>query len=96
MGMKVLSVKTRQDRFDEFFAKLVDYNGPQVRDLEKNPKRFLVAEYDHEDLNWMYTVNTLADAEEMINGRTSTNVTVVDLDTGEEFNVFFTARIEQK
>lgn len=72
------------------------HNRAEVKILETQPKRYLVSEYDSDDLNWAYTTETLAEAEELINAGTSRDVAVYDLDTGQEFRVFYSARIEQK
>jgi hypothetical protein len=70
---------TRQDRFNEFLKKVVAYRRSEIVALEKEPKRFLVVEYDErdsEDISWVYTVDSLNQAAEHINGGSSHEVTV--------------------
>lgn len=95
MSKHIAENKNRAERFAEFLEKLVEHNREEVRGLEKEPHRYLVAEYDSGDLNWMYTEDSLDEAEDAINAGSAKDVTVFDLDTGEEFSVSLVAHVNR-
>jgi hypothetical protein len=83
----------RKDRARQRLGKVVEHRRAELVDSVKEPKQFLVAEYDSGDLTWFYTANTLEDCERQINSNTSHDVAVFDLDSGREYRVEFLASI---
>lgn len=86
---------TREERIELLLKKVVDFRreelGAEIRSAEV--KRYLVVEYDSDDIMWFYTVDSLDAAEKEIDSRTSRDVGVYDLDDGSEFRVEFSSKV---
>jgi len=83
---------TRMERYTTYLEKMVAHRRAEA--TETAPKRYLVAEYDSDDLNWVYTANSLAECAALINAGSARDTSVFDLDTGREHRVIYTASIE--
>ena len=82
---------TRLERYAAYLDKVVDHNRTEA--TESAPKQFLVAEYDSGDLNWIYTADSLAECAALITAGSARDTAVVDLDTGREHRVEYTATV---
>jgi hypothetical protein len=86
---------------EERIAAIIDEFGveDQLKQLvedAKSPKKFFVGEYDDcNGLIGLTTVATLEEAEQQINDDSNKEAQVIDLDTGDEHRVTFTATVER-
>lgn len=78
---------TRKDRLQDFLKKAVYSHRDELAALEAEPRQFLVAEYDSDDLAWFYTKDSLVECKQQIDAGSSRDVSVFDLDSGREYRV---------
>jgi hypothetical protein len=89
--------KTRQQRYDELVERCENNSDGNEEHFEKSPTRYAILEYHSGDLMWLDTAETIEDCVTTIESSDTSRdqVDVIDLDTGKEVNVWFSAHVAE-